>query len=80
MRCDDQPVDLLVAVIGEREDRPIPSALPRTHFDAPDDPVIARRGRNLDAVAVSVYDVDRASQIDRPDIGADVDSLDGPRR
>ena len=77
MRRHDQPVDLLVAVIGEREHRPIRSGLARAHFDAPDNAVVARRRGNLDAVAVGVLDLDRVGQIDGRGVGADVDGFDG---
>ena len=80
MRRDDQPVDLLVAVIGEREHRPIRSGFARAHFDAADNAVIARRGGNLDAVAVGVLDLDRVGQIDGRGIGADIDGFDGLSR
>ena len=50
MRRDDQPVDLLVGVVGEREHRPVLSAFARAHLDAADDAVGAGRGRDLDAV------------------------------
>ena len=40
MRRHDQPVDLLVAVIGQRENRPILSRLARAYLDAPDDAVV----------------------------------------
>ena len=50
MRHDDQPVDLLVAVVGEREHRPVGVAFARAHLDAAHDAVGAGRGRHLDAV------------------------------
>ena len=50
MRHDDQPVDLFVAVIGEREHRPVRAAFARAHLDAAHDAVGARRGGHLDAV------------------------------
>ena len=76
MRRHDQPVDLLVAVIGEREDRPIRSRLPRAYFDAPDNAVVARRRGHLDAVAGGMLDLDRVGQVDRAGVGADVDGFD----
>ena len=80
MRRHDQPVDLLVAIIGKREDRPIPSRLARAHFDAPDDAVVARRGRYLHAVAVGMLELDRVGQVDCAGVGADIDGFDGLRR
>ena len=64
MRRDDQAVDLLVAVIGEREHRPVSSGFARAHLDAADDAVGARRGGNLNAVAVGMLELDRVGQID----------------
>ena len=51
VRNDDQPVDLLVAGIGEREHRPIEVALARAHVHALHDAVRPGRGRHQDAVA-----------------------------
>ena len=64
MRHDDQPVDLLVAGIGEREDRPVGAALARAHLDAADDAVRPGRGRDLDAVAVGALALDRVGEVD----------------
>jgi hypothetical protein len=44
MRRDDETVDLLVAVVGEREHRPVLAGLAGAHFDAADDAVGAGRG------------------------------------
>ena len=59
MRRDDQAVDLLVAVVGEREHRPVLAAFAGAHLDAADDAVGAGRGRNLDAVAVGVLMIEQ---------------------
>ena len=44
MRRHDQPVDLLIAVIGERKDRPVVAAVACAHLDAPDNAVRRRGG------------------------------------
>ena len=76
MRRDDQAVDLLVAVVGEREHRPIGSGFARAHLDAADDAVGAGRGRDLDAVAVGVLELDRVGEVDGRGVEADIDGLD----
>ena len=65
VRRDDQAVDLLVAVVGERENRPIVSGLARAHLDAANDAVGAGRGRNLHAIAVGVLEFDGVGEVDR---------------
>ena len=60
MRRDDQAVDLLVAVVGEREHRPVGAAFARAHLDAAHDAVGAGRGRNLDAVGVGLLALEHA--------------------
>ena len=64
VRNDDQAIDLLVAVIGEREHRPVVVAFARAHLDASHDSVWAGRGRHLDAVAVGFLHLGRSGQID----------------
>ena len=76
MRHDDQPVDLLVAGIGEREHRPVGVALARAHLHAPHDAVGPGRGRNQDAVAVGAMALDGVGQVDGGGVGAHVDGLD----
>ncbi len=79
MRRHDQPIDLLVAVIGEREDGPVCARLAGAHLDAADDAVGAGRGRNLDAVAVATLELDGVGEVDGSGVGADVDGLDRMR-
>ncbi len=79
MRRNDEAVDLLVAVIGEREDRPVRSGLACAHLDAANDAVRPWRRRHLDAVAVGVLKIDRVGQIDGGGVGADVDGFDRMR-
>ena len=77
VRHDDQPVDLLVARIGEREHRPVGAGFARAHLDAADDAVRARRGRDLDAVAVAGRPLDRIAEVDGRCVEAHVHGLDG---
>ena len=79
MRHDDQAVDLLVAVIGEREHRPVVAALARAHLDAAHDAVGAGRGRNLDAVGFGVLPFGGGGEVDRRGVEADVDGFDRVR-
>ena len=77
MRCDDQPVDLLFAVVGEREHRPVVSGLARAHLDAANDAVGAGRGGNLHAVAVGMLNFDRVGKVDCRRVDTDIDRFDG---
>ena len=76
MRHHDQPVDLFVAVIRKREHGPIIAVLPSAHFDAADDAVGSRRGRNLEAVAFGALALDHRGQIDGGGIAADIDGVE----
>ncbi len=64
MRHDDQPVDLLVGIIGEREHRPVGVGFARAHFDAAHDAVGAGRGGDLDAVGFGFLHVGGGGEID----------------
>ena len=64
MRHHDEPVDLLVAVIGEREHRPVVPGFAGAHLDAADDAVGAGCGGNLDAVAFGLLQLDGVGEID----------------
>ncbi len=75
MRHDDQPVDLLVAVVGERKHRPIAVAFAGAHFDAANNSIRARRGRNLDAIAFGFLDFGGCGQIDGGRIETHVDGI-----
>ena len=77
MRHHDQAVDLLVARIRQRKRHPVGPGLAGAHLDAADDPVIARRGGHLDAVAVGLQPLHRIGEIDRRDVDAHIDGLDG---
>ncbi len=80
MRRDDQAVELVVGVVGEREHHPVLAALAGAHLDAADDAVGARRGRNLDAVGVAALMIEHGGEIDRRRVTADADGVDGARR
>ena len=80
MRRHDQAIDLLIAVVGEREHDPVLACLARAHFDAADDSVGAGRGRDLDAVAFGFDPLDGFGEVDRGGIDAHIDRLDGARR
>ena len=77
VRHHDQPVDLLVAGIGEREHRPVGRAFARRLLHAADDAVGAGRGRNRDGVGVGLDQFGDAGEVDRGDVGAHVHRLDG---
>ena len=80
MRRDHEPVDLLVTIVGKREDRPVRSGLARAHLDAADDAVRAGRGGNLDAIAVGALKFDGVGEVDGGGVGADVDGFQCSRR
>ncbi len=80
MRGDDQAVELVVGVVGEREHNPVLAALAGADFDAADDAVGARRGRNLDAVRVAVLMLEHRGEVDRRRVAADADGVECARR
>jgi hypothetical protein len=80
MGRNDQTVELVVGVVGEREHHPVLSALAGTHLDAADDAVGARRGGDLNAVAVAALMIEYRGQVDRRRVTADADGVDGLRR
>ncbi len=80
VRRDDQPVELVVGVVGEREHHPVLAALAGAHLDAADDAVGARRRRDLDAVGVAVLMVEDRGEIDRGRVTADADRVERTRR
>ena len=79
MRNDNQAIDLLVAVIRQREHRPIVIAFTRTHLDASYDPIRARCRRNLDSIAIGALHLCRRSQIDRRRVEPHVHRFHGAR-
>ena len=80
MRHDDQPVDLLVGIVGEREHRPVVAAFARAHFDAAHDAVGAGRGRNLDAVGFRFLPLGGRGEIDGGNVEPHIDGFDRARR
>ena len=79
MRHDDQPVDLLVTGIGEREHRPVGRAFARRLLHATDDAVRAGRSRHRDRVGIGLLELGDAGEVDRGDVGTHVDGLDRVR-
>ena len=79
MRHDDQPVDLLVGIIGEREHRPVGVGFARAHLDAAHDAVGAGRGGNLDAVGIGLLQFGGGGEIDGRDVEPHVHRFDGAR-
>ena len=66
MRHHDEALELLVGIVGEREDDPVrlrPGLL-GPDLDATDDAVGARGGGDLDAVALAVVALDRTGEVD----------------
>ena len=77
MRRHDQPRQLLVGIVGQREHDPcrLRAWLQRADLDAPNDAVGAGRGRHLDAIALGAVALDRPGQVDRVRIGRHPDRL-----
>jgi len=75
MRCDDQTVELVVGVVGEREHHPVLAAFAGADLDAANDAVGAWRGRYLDAIGVAVLMFEHAGEVDRRRVAADADSV-----
>ena len=80
MRGDDQAVELVVGVVGEREHHPVLTALAGADLDAADDAVGARRGGNLDTVTVAVLMIEHRGEVDRRRVTADADGVNRVRR
>ena len=82
VRRDDQAGQLLVGIVGQREHDPrrLRAGLERADLDAPDDAVGARRGGDLNAVALGAIVLDRVGQIDGVRIGRNPHRLDRERR
>src|SRR3982074_615187 len=63
MRCNDQTIELVVGVVGEREHHPELSAFAGAHFDAANDAVGAGCGGNLDAVGVAALMIEHRGEV-----------------
>ena len=79
MRRDDQTIELIVGVVGEREHHPVLAAFTGAHLDAADDAVGSGRGGDLDAVGVAALMVEHRGEVDRGRVAADADGVDRPR-
>jgi hypothetical protein len=79
MRRHDQPRQLLLGIVGQREHDPrgLSPRLERADLDPPDDAVGTGRGRHLDAVALGAVTLDRPGEIDRVRIRRNPDRLHG---
>ena len=80
MRRDDQAIELVVGVVGEREHHPVLPAFAGADFDAADDAVGAGRGGNLDAVGVGMLVIEHRGEVDRRRVTADADGVECTRR
>ena len=80
MRRDDQAVELVVGVVGEREHHPVLSAFAGADIDLANDAVGAGCGGNDDAVGVAVLVVEHGGEVDRRRVTADADGVGGARR
>ena len=81
MRRHDQPVELLVAAVGEREHRPVAAGIVviGLDLDAPDDAVGPGRRRHLEIFALVAIDLDGPGQVERDVVARDLDRLDRRR-
>src|SRR2546423_10238085 len=80
MRSDDQAVELVVGVVGERENHPVLPTLAGADLDAADNAVGSRRRRNLDAVGFAALVIEHRGEIDGRRVTADADRVNGVRR
>ena len=82
MRRHDEALDLLVGVVGEREDDPVrPRAgILGAHLDPAHDPVGTRRRRDEQAIALRGIAFDRFGEIDGRRIERNAGRLDRPGR
>ncbi|MCK7474665.1 MAG: hypothetical protein MZV49_16335 [Rhodopseudomonas palustris] len=76
MRRDDQAVELIIGVAGEREHHPVLAAFAGAHFDTADNAVSARRGRHLDAVAIAALVLKDGGEVNGRRIAPDADRVD----
>ena len=79
MRRDDQAIELVVGVVGEREHHPVLSALAGADLDAPDNAIGAGRGGDLDAVGVTVLMIEHRGEVDGGRVTADADRVERAR-
>ncbi len=82
MRRDDEAGELLVGIVGQREHDPgrLSARLEGADLDAPHDAVGARRGRDLNAVALRAVVLDGGGEVDRVGVGRHAHRLNGGGR
>ena len=80
MRCDDQTIELVVGVVGEREHHPVLAAFAGADLDAANDAVGAGCRGNLNAVSFAALMIEHRGEVDRGRVTADADRVDGARR
>ena len=79
MGGNDEARQLLVRIVGQREDDPrrLRPRFERADLDAADDAVGSRRGRNLNAIALRTVMFDRAGQVDGVSVHRHAHGVDG---
>ena len=79
---DNQSFDLLFGVVGEGEDDPVGlgARLARTHFDSAHDAVRARRGGDLEAVALRIIALEGVGKVDGLGVQRHAHGFHGSRR
>ena len=82
MRRHDQPVELLVAAVGEREHGPVAARIVvvRLDLDAPYDAVGPGCCRHLEVLALVAVDLNAPGQVERDVVARNLDRLDGQTR
>ncbi len=82
MRRHDEARQLLVGIVGKREDDPgrLRPRLERADFDAPHNAVCAWRGRDLDPVALGAVMLDGPGEVDCVGVSRHPDGLNRERR
>jgi hypothetical protein len=80
MRRHQQPVDLLVRIVGEREHDPVRAGagLAGLDGDAAHDAVAPRRGEDADLVAVRAVALDHRGEVDGAQLRVHAHGLDRP--
>ena len=79
VRGDQQPFDLLVGIVGQREDDPVRlgARLLGADLDAANDAVGARRRGDLDAVTLAAVAFDHGGQVDGRAVQGHANRFDG---
>ncbi len=79
MRRDDQTIELIVGIVGEREHHPVLAAFTGADLDAADDAISSRRSGNLDSVSITTLMVEDGGEVDGGRVTADADGVDRAR-